>query len=295
MTQTSSVQVGGFSVPYRLMGEGPPILCSELPLNPFALFAPLQTRLAGRFSVFLIDLRPVVGYSDRKPPAGDLLDFLSDFSLRVMDALGIRECSLMGSFMFGAVSMDMARKAPSRVENLVLLGPLGTIRVPKTPLLRFITGFYRLPAFPFFFRFPAFRSLVEWTDRSILGPRRMYEIFYDPKKVSARLEDLYEQYKIPRNTSAALALMWLIRRMNYTKLVSSLHEVRCRALIICGAEDRWIPFRYVKALQARLPDSTLVLIPKARHAPELECAEETYRSIGAFLKETRETVALPHK
>ena len=285
---TESIKIDQFTVPYRVMGDGPPLFCSELPLNPFARFGPLQQQLAVKYKIFLIDLRPVVGYSDRTTPANDLLEYLSDFSLRVMDALGIDECSVIGSFMYGGVSMDIARKAPERVRNLVLLGTLGILRLPITPLLRFITTFYRAPGIPFFLRLPPFLALVEWTDRHLLGPIRLYEIFYEPEKVPVRLEDLYEQYKTPRNVAAALTLMWTIRKLTYEKLIPRLDEVKCPSLILHGAEDRWVPLRYAEELHSRLSNSTLVVIPQTRHMPEVENVDLTYKNIEKFLEEQKE-------
>lgn len=283
-----SIKIDQFEVPYRVMGDGPTILCSELPLNPFARFGALQKKLAIKAKVFLIDLRPVVGYSDRRPPANDLLEYLSDFLLKIMDTLDIDTCSLIGSFMYGGISMETARKAPERVRNLVLLGSLGILRLPITPLLRFITIFYRLPGVPFLFRFRPFRAIVEWTDHHIVGPRRLYEIFYEPKSVPVNLEDLYEQYKMPRNSAAALALMWTIRNLTYENLVPKLHEVICPSLIIHGVEEKWIPLRYAEELHSRLPNSTLVEIPQTRHMPEVENVDLTYENIQAFLEKHKE-------
>ncbi len=231
----------------------------------------------------------MIGYSDRKPPADDLLDFITDFSLRVADRLGIREFSLIGSFMFGAVSMNMARKAPDRVRNLVLLAPLGIVQTPVTFMMRAIIFFYRLPGMPFFLRIRPFRAVVEWIDHYLIGPRRLYQIFYEPKKVPVSLEDLYEHYKKPRVAFAALALIWAIRKMNYAKLVSRLDEVKCPALIVHGAEDVWIPARYPRELQSRLSKATLVEIPDARHAPELEKVDLTCEHVLRFLEKNSES------
>jgi 2-hydroxymuconate-semialdehyde hydrolase len=285
---TELIEIDQYKAPYCVMGDGPPVLCSELPLNPFARFGPLQEKLAMKSKVFLIDLRPVVGYSDRTPPSDDLLEFLSDFSLKAMDTLGIHQFSLIGSFMYGGVSMNIARKAPGRVRSLMLLGSLGILRLPITPLLRFITIFYRCPGIPSLFRLLPFRAFVEWTDHYIVGPKRLYEIFYEPKKVPVSLEDLYEQYKTPRNASAALALMWTIRKLTYEKLIPRLHEIKCPSLIIHGAEDQWVPLRYAKELHSRLLNSTLAVIPQTRHMPEVEQVDLAYKHIEVFLEEHAE-------
>lgn len=283
MSQSNlSIQIDSFTVPYSVSGDGPALLCAELPLNSFARFRPLQKALSTRYRVYVIDLRPVVGYSAKQPPADDLLDFLTGFSVKVMDSLQIHQCTLVGSFMFGAVSMNMARQSPERIRNLVLLGSLGIAGLPTTPLMRFITSFYRLPGMPFLMRIAPFRALVESSDHYLLGPVRMREMFEKPELVPVSLEDLYEHYQSPRNDYAGKALLWAIRNMKY--LVSE--EVLCPALIVHGENDKWISKEDAEELRSRLPDAELVVISGTRHAPELEDVDATRRAIEAFLDKT---------
>jgi pimeloyl-ACP methyl ester carboxylesterase len=280
----SKIKVDQFTVPYTTAGEGPAVVCCELPLNSFSRFAPLQKKMSDRYQITVIDLRPVVGYSAKEPPAEDLLEFLTEFFLKILDALTISRCAVIGSFMFGAVSMNIARIARERIQSLVLLGSLGIAGLPATPLMRFITGFYRLPGIPLFLRIPPFRILTEWSDHYVLGPIRMREMFQDPQKVDATLEDLYEHYKKPGNDFAGVALMWAIRKMSYQKLVPKLHEVLSPALIIHGENDKWISAQSAEELRSRLANATLVIVPETRHAPELENVELTCSAIETFFE-----------
>jgi len=266
------------------MGQGPLILCSELPLSPFARFEPLQRKLAEHFRVCVFDLRPVVGHSAYHPPADDLLDYLSDFFLTLAKMFGAEQFSLIGSFMFGAVALDIARKAPRTVRSLVLVGSLGILRLPITPLLWVITTFFRIPGLPVLYRVAPVRAVIEWSDHYVIGPWRMREIFRDPKRAPVTIEDLYEQHKRPRNVEAALTLMWTIRNLTYETLVPRFAEISCPSLIVHGAEDQWIPLRYAEQLRSRLPNASLAVIPCTRHAPELENVEMTSTSIEKFLE-----------
>ena len=279
-----SIQLGTHRVLYSVAGEGPAVFCYELPLNPFARFGPLQTCLADRFRTFVVDLRPVIAESNRQPPAEDLLDFLSGLSLGMADALGAKRFAAVGSFMAGPLVMDMAVKAGDRVEGLALLGPLGTISSPATPLLRFITGFYRLPGVPTLLRIGLVKWFAEACDRYVLGPGRMRQIFYDLARAPVTFEDLYEMHKRPPNPHAHVALMWCIRNMKYARVMSRLSEIRCPSLIVHGEDDEWVPVPYVDQLHRRLPQSSLVLVPKTRHAPELEEVDLVCREIEGFLK-----------
>ena len=282
-TGVSTVSVDGFEVPYRSLGEGKLLLCSELPLNPFARYALLQEKLASRYRVIVFDLRPVIGRSPSAPPAEDLLGFLSEFSLRFADALGLDSFCLAGSFMYGGVAMNVARLAPHRVSGLVLIGPLGIVPGPQSLLMRGIVAFYKLPGIPFLHRFRICRALVEDLDHGILGPIRLRQIYFDPQVASVTVEELYEQNQTPEYPPAILALMWAIRKMRYDALVPKLSEIGCPALILHGEQDVWIPISYAEDLQRRLTRSTLKVIPKSRHVPEIEQLELTTQAVEEFL------------
>lgn len=278
----ATLRVGGHDIPCRTLGSGPAVLCSELPLNPFARLSLLQEQLAATHTVHLIDLRPVIG-TPTAPPSPDLLEHLASVSLQVMDALGLRRCGLVGSFMFAGVAMQMAIQAPERVARLALLGTLGTQRLPATFWLRASTGIYRLPGFPALHRWRPFRSLLECIDYAWLGPMRMRELFWDPALAPISLEDLYEQNKTPERAEAAFALMWCIRHLRCDLLAGRAGQVRCPVLLVHGEADLWVPLTSVQALCARLPEATLVTLPAARHAPELDQPARTLRAVQDFL------------
>jgi pimeloyl-ACP methyl ester carboxylesterase len=258
------------------------LLCSELPLNPFARLSLLQDRLAATHTVYLIDLRPVIG-NPAAPPSASLLAFLADFSLQILNELKVEQCSVLGSFMYASVAMRMATVAPDRIRRLILLGTLGMQRLPRTFWLRASTGVYRLPGFPVLNRFRPFRSLLECIDYAFLGPLRMKELFWNPAGAPISLEDLYEQNKTPEQAMAAFALMWCIRHMHCDRFAVQAGGVTCPSLLIHGEEDLWVPLASVRELISRMPNAKLTTIPQARHAPEIDQPEITLGAIEEFL------------
>jgi len=276
------LRVDGVDLPCRIVGSGPPILCSELPLNPLARLSGLQERLAESYAVHLVDFRPLLGRPDA-PPAGDLVAQLAEVSLRVLDALALDRVAVLGTFMYAGVAMQMAIAAPARVARLVLLGTLGTQRLPRTFWLRASTGLYRLPGFPAANRRRAVRWLLESIDHAVPGPLRMRELFADPAGAPISLEDLYEQNKTPERADAAFTLMWCIRRLRCDQVAARAHTVTRPALLLHGEDDLWVPVAEARTLASRLPDARLVVIPGARHAPELDRPEPTLAAVRTFL------------
>jgi pimeloyl-ACP methyl ester carboxylesterase len=281
--EVSTLRIDGYDVFYRLRGDGPTILCSEMPLNPFARFSLLEDELASRNQFCLIDLRPVIGASIKAPPAEDLLEFASDFSLRVADKLGIQTFYMMGSFMYGPVCMNIALKAANRVRGLVLIGSLGLVNLPASLLMKAIVKLYKLPGMPFLNRFYLIRALIENLDHAFVSLPRLKQIVYDAENSPVAIEDLYEQNKIPEYAAAQYELIWAIRKMNYAKLVPRLGEIKCPALIVHGAEDLWVPLKFAEELHALLSNSTLAVIPAARHSPEIDRPDLVLHHIQEFL------------
>ncbi len=86
--------------------------------------APLATSFIGRRPVVAIDL-PGHGESDNTLPRGAVTVAAYAKALRTaLDALGIRECDVVGAWGGGLVGLELAHLAPGRVRRLVLAGPL---------------------------------------------------------------------------------------------------------------------------------------------------------------------------
>ena len=123
--------------PVAVIGEGPPLLLLHGFDSSFLEFRRLAPRLKGSFQLFIPDLFGF-GFSPRPPqasygPAAVLnhLDQLLD-QLPTSDAVG-----LIGASMGGSVAIELARRQPERVRDLLLLAPAGLTGqpMPVPPLL----------------------------------------------------------------------------------------------------------------------------------------------------------------
>ena len=123
--------------PVAVIGEGPPLLLLHGFDSSFLEFRRLAPRLQGSFQLFIPDLFGF-GFSPRPPqatygPAAVLnhLDQLLD-QLPTSDAVG-----LIGASMGGSVAVELARRQPERVRDLLLLAPAGLTGqpMPVPPLL----------------------------------------------------------------------------------------------------------------------------------------------------------------
>jgi len=91
------------------------------------------------------------------------------------------------------------------------------------------------------------------------------------------------------------ALLAGLRHLTDTDLVDRLGEIGIPVLVIGGRRDRLVPWAALEATHARLPDSELVRIPGAAHAPFLTDPGATAAAMRAFIAEratsTRRTPA----
>ena len=123
--------------PVAVIGEGPPLLLLHGFDSSFLEFRRLAPRLKGSFQLFIPDLFGF-GFSPRPPQAtygpAAVLNHLDQLlgQLPMSDAVG-----LIGASMGGSVAVELARRQPERVRDLLLLAPAGLTGqpMPVPPLL----------------------------------------------------------------------------------------------------------------------------------------------------------------
>jgi pimeloyl-ACP methyl ester carboxylesterase len=111
--------------------------------------------------------------------------------------------------------------------------------------------------------------------------RRFY---FDPGRVRRRLEGLAsaDPRILVRNRSTVV-------RLAYPHFVNSdlakwLHRVNIPTLLIWGEDDGLVPPRFGEAYQHYIPNASLVVIPKAGHAPFEEQPDAFLTAFDDFLR-----------
>ena len=110
--------------PVAVLGEGPPLLLLHGFDSSFLEFRRLAPRLSDRFQLFIPDL---FGFGFSPRPSG--ASYGPEPVLRHLDALLERlppsSVGLIGASMGGAVAVELARRHPERIRQLLLLAPAG--------------------------------------------------------------------------------------------------------------------------------------------------------------------------
>jgi pyruvate dehydrogenase E2 component (dihydrolipoamide acetyltransferase) len=213
--------------------------------------------LAEKNRVFALDL-PGHGQSTPKVPGTSLAD-LAAFTAKFMDAVSIGRAHLVGHSMGGGIAAQMAVDAPSRVESVALISPVG--------LGDEINNAYT-------------EGFVKAESRRELKPV-VELLFANPELVSRQMLDDLLKYKRLDGVSEALTSLGdglfgggRQSAQPGSKLAASGKPV----LVIWGEKDQIIPAAHAKNAPA---GATVRVFDDAGHMSQMEKANE----VNSMLKE----------
>jgi pimeloyl-ACP methyl ester carboxylesterase len=179
------------------------------------------------------------------PDHFDGMDDLVYLYLDLLDALDLRDLTLLGFSMGGWAAAEIAVRNTSRLSQLILVDAVGIKAGDRET--RDIADIFGLPA-------------------SDIPPL----LFHDPSKGPNPAACTEEQLTILASDRIALALYTWQPYMHNPKLPQRLHRVDVPTLLIWGASDGLVTVSYAEAYRRMIPESTLVVIPEAGHLPQVE-------------------------
>ena len=226
-------------------GSGPQILMlhgGEGPIDHFPFF----DRLAERYEI----IQPVhPGFGGTPiPEQFDNLQDLIFLYLDLIDFLDLSEAILLGFSMGGWAAAEIAVMNTQRFSKLVLVDSVGI--KPGGPFDRDIADVFALS--------PAEQLRITWHDLS-KAP--------DP----ATMTD--DELQMLAANRVALGLYTWEPYMHNPKLRNRLHRIDIPTLLIWGESDGIVSPEYGQAFCDMIPGASMVVIPNAGHAPQIEQPE----------------------
>jgi pimeloyl-ACP methyl ester carboxylesterase len=205
---------------------------------------PFLDRLAQRFDVIAPE-HPGFGTSDDPKWLGCPSD-LAYFYLDLIEALNLSGVHLMGTSLGGWVAAELAVRNTSRLATLTLVCAVG-IAPDGDP----VDDLFRISAEE--------------------NARRFY---FDPERARRRIELLAkaDPHTLLRNRSTVVRLAY--PRFTNPDLAKWLHRIDVPTLLIWGASDGLVPASLGQTYHRLIPNSKLVVIPEAGHAPFEEKPEQ---------------------
>jgi pimeloyl-ACP methyl ester carboxylesterase len=247
------LEVRGTRIRVLRGGSGPPLIFLH-GASGHVGWLPFLERLSQSFDV-LAPEHPGFGASD-DPRWLDRPSDLACFYLDMIDALKLDGVHLIGTSLGGWIAAELAVRNTSRLASLTLVCAVG-IAANGAP----IDDMFRMSAEE--------------------NARRFY---FDPGRVRRRLERLAsaDPRILVRNRSTVVRLAY--PHFVNPDLAKWLHRVNIPTLLIWGEDDGLVPPRFGKAYQHYIPNASLVVIPKAGHAPFEEQPDAFLTAFDDFLK-----------
>lgn len=228
------------------------------------VFADAVAALRPRFRTVAVDFR---GHGQSALPARPfaIADLVGDV-LAVMDAEGVARAVVVGLSLGATVAMELALRAPERVERMVLMG---ADAAPDAPVNRLRNWLFC-------------RLVVVLGMRWFLLSGVLHAIFGRWFRTEGG-----ERYRVLRDRVAALApraaqaamRAWGGRR----PLLEAVAALRLPVRVVVGDEDLSCPLPCGQRLQAAIAGADLVRIPRAGHTMTAERPAETTAAIASFL------------
>jgi pimeloyl-ACP methyl ester carboxylesterase len=217
-----------------------------------------QQALAQRFQVYVPD-HPGFGRSDR-PEWIETVPDLACFYLWALEELGLSRVRVIGFSLGGWLAAEMAVMCPHLFERMVLVGAVG---------VRPTQG--------------------EIADIFIRSPKEVTELmFHDPRQ-APEYEQLYggeltaEQQDIQAGNREMAARVTWKPYMFDPRLPALLRRLRLPTQIVWGRQDAIVPLSCAQVYHQSIRGSTLAIIDRCGHAPQLERPQEFLNVVAEFL------------
>jgi len=232
------------------IGAGIPVLFLHGLLGKPADWKEVMERNSGGRRLLALQL-PIL----ELPPSGDLLEDLTEYTLRFLDHQGIPSAILVGNSLGGHLALRLALMAPDRVAGLGLVGSSGLFEKSISTRRATVTREF-------------VRMAIE-------------EIFHDP--VHATDDMVEEAFSIILDRDSRRRIVSLARAAKRDNLASELHRLQCPTFMVWGKQDRITPPAAAAEFHERIPGSKLDWIDVCGHAPQIEFPERMAASLRRFL------------
>ena len=259
------MEVDGVRLHYLDAGSGEPplVLLHAFPLHA-GMWAPQIEHLSPRWRVVAPDL---LGFGGSDAPDSmyryTMLSY-ADLVAGLLDTLGLQRVVLGGLSMGGYVALAFLRQYPERVSGLILADTRAGADTTE-----------------------AFERRTDQQDQvARIGTTALIEVLLggllSDETRANRLELVEQVRRLMANAPAGFigALEAMKHRPDAT---DELPGISVPTLLIVGEQDTLSPPDVARAMQERIPNAELAVLPHAGHLSSLEAADEFNAAVGGFL------------
>ncbi len=259
------IEANGIKMNYELSGrQGAPVVMLSHSLgSSLFMWDPQLEVLEPHYQVLRYDTR---GHGGSDAPSGEYtLDMLGEDALGLLAALGIERVHFVGLSMGGMIGQYLALNRSDRLEDLVLSDTAALLPEEAQPIWQERIDLARGKGIEALVD----ETLGRWFTPSFLRQNR-------PEV------ELIRQQFLSTPVDGYIGCSEAIRGLNY---LGRLSEIKIPTLIMVGEEDLGTPVAAAEAMQQRIADSTLVVLPAAAHLSNVEQAEAFNTALISFLQQ----------
>lgn len=264
-----SVQSNGITLYYETYGEGKPLVLIAGIGYPLWVWHRMIPRLEAKVRVIAFDNRGV-GQSD-KPQGPYSAQMMAEDTVGLLDALGLHKAAVLGHSMGGFIAQAIALGHPERVDKLILCSTNfgGPHHVPVTP--------------------EAMAVLSDVSGDPVERFRRGIEVSVAPGWAQSNPEIVQEWIDfrlrepidpVPYQAQLAVGLSLIPEEASFE---DKLKNVKSPTLILFGKHDKVVPPANAQLLAARIPDSSIHILPDAGHFFPIEAPNAAADMILQFM------------
>ncbi len=275
---SKTLNVNGHHVRVLDQGKGTPIVLLHGWCDSSFTWRHVIPPLAEHYRVIALDW-PGFGYSS-KPAEAVPFSEMADVLAATLDELGIEQAVIAGNSMGGGASLQFAATYPKRVIALIPIDaavPMDINRSGWVIKLLSVDAINDLAA----------QALGRFVHRLALKSA--------VHQASVVTDQEAEERYLPLNTSGARSFM--IRQLIEIKSEpvpwKRITSISAPTLIVWGKQDHWIPLAAGESLQKNIPNSSMVVLDRVGHMPQLESPKKLVSLIKDFVGKTL-APASPH-
>lgn len=265
---TQYIDIEGISFAYRTFGvpSEVPIVCLQHFTGTLDNWDPIITNgLASQRQVILIDNRGV-GNSGGETP--DNVEAMAEDTLKIIDALGIHRCDLLGFSLGGFIAQLIAVRKPELLRKVIIVGsaPQGVEVLHTFPQL--IEKAMKLePMERFLFIF--FTSSEKSRAKGLAALGRLIERTQD-RDADAKMQ-------------AISAQITALTRWGTDAPTIELNKIQLPVLIVSGSNDEMMESMNSVELFKSIPNSIVTLYPDSAHGSFFQYPEIFVDQANSFL------------
>jgi 3-oxoadipate enol-lactonase len=257
------ITVHGNETHYELDGppSAPVLLLSHPLATTLKVWEPQRTDLAQKYRVLLYD---TLGHGGSGAPCGPYtLEQLAEQAGGLIEALGINQVHFLGLSMGGMIGQTLALVQPHRVASLMIANSSSRTPPEAKPL---------------------------WAERIKVAESEGMEPLVEPTigrwftaPFRQKHPEVVERVRGMIRGTSPLGYAACCHAIAALDLTDRIHQIRVPTLILVGESDQGMPVEMSRAIQERVHESELSVIPSASHLANTEQPGAFTQAVTAFL------------